>query len=174
VFGGGVLLICVSVALARLQPATTVVALIGLVLGIVVCLPMTARYLLKLARAGSRHSGDPAIHLSVAELRGAPTRAVALIATGTVAAFLMVLIGGSVANVKQAASRGATDLLSNASVWIKPGGPENVYTTEPFDYGETQRRLQKLNVVAAVQPWRDSFLDLAHRDATADRPQPAH
>jgi putative ABC transport system permease protein len=163
VFGGGVLLICLSVALARLLPATTVVALIGLVLGIVVCLPMIARYLLKLARAGSRHSGDPAAHLSVAELRGAPTRAVALIATGTVAAFLMVLIGGSVANVKQAASRGATDLLSNASLWIKPGGPENVYTTEPFDYGETQRRLQRPNVVAAVQPWRDSFLDLRHR-----------
>ena len=163
VFGGGALLVGASVVVALLQPATTVVALIGLVVGLVVCLPMLARYLLRIARAGSERSGDPAVHLSLAELRGAPTRAVALLATGTVAAFLMVLIGGSVANVKQAASRGATDLLSNASLWVKPGGPENVYTTEPFNYRETQRRLQKLSVVAAVQPWRDSFLDLRHR-----------
>jgi putative ABC transport system permease protein len=163
VFGGGALLVGASVVVALLQPATTVVALIGLVVGLVVCLPMLARYLLRIARAGSQRSGDPAVHLSLAELRGAPTRAVALLATGTVAAFLMVLIGGSVANVKQAASRGATDLLSNASLWVKPGGPENVYTTEPFNYRETQRRLQKLSVVAAVQPWRDSFLDLRHR-----------
>ena len=163
VFGGGALLVGASVVVALLQPATTVVALIGLVVGLVVCLPMLARYLLRIARAGSERSGDPAVHLSLAELRGAPTRAVALLATGTVAAFLMVLIGGSVANVKQAASRGATDLLSNASLWVKPGGPEDVYTTEPFNYRETQRRLQKLSVVAAVQPWRDSFLDLRHR-----------
>jgi putative ABC transport system permease protein len=163
VFGGGALLVCVSVALALLKPSTTVGALIGLVVGLVVCLPMLARFLLRLARAWSRRSGDPAVHLALAELRGAPTRSVALLATGTVAAFLMVLIGGSVANVKQAASRGATDLLSNASLWVKPGGPENVYTTEPFTYGETQRRLQRLSVVAAVRPWRDSFLDLRHR-----------
>jgi hypothetical protein len=46
----------------------------------------------------------------------------------------MVLIGGSVADVQHAVRRGATDLLSNANVWVKPGGPENVYTTQPFEY----------------------------------------
>ena len=163
VFACGALLICVSVAASALKPQTTVVALVGLAAGLVICLPMILRQLLWLARAASRHSDDPAARLSVAELRGSPTRSVALLATGMVAAFLMVLIGGSVANVQRAASRGATDLLSSASLWIKPGGPENVYTTQPFAYTETQRRLQRLSVVGSVLPWRDSFLDLPGR-----------
>jgi putative ABC transport system permease protein len=162
-FAGGALLVCASVVVAWLAPATTVVALVGLVGGLVICLPLTARYLLRGAQAGSRRSGDPALHLSLAELRSAPTRSVALLATGTVAAFLMVLIGGSVSNVKQAASRGASDLLSNASLWVKPGGPENVYTTQAFRYQGTERQLKRLSVVSSVLPWRDSFLDLPNR-----------
>ena len=183
VFACGALLICVSVAASALKPQTTVVALVGLAAGLVICLPMILRQLLLLAHAASRHSDDPAARLSVAELRGSPTRSVALLATGMVAAFLMVLIGGSVADVQHAVRRGATDLLSSASVWIKPGGPENVYTTQPFAYTETQQRLQRLGVVSSVLPWRDSFLDLpgttgmgARRppaDPGADRPQPA-
>jgi putative ABC transport system permease protein len=163
VFAAGALIAAASVILALIAPGTTVIALVGLIAGLVVCLPLTTRYVLHAARGASRRSSDPAIQLSLAELRSAPTRAVALVATGTVAAFMMVLIGGSVANVKQAASRGATDLLSSATLWVKPGGPENVYTTSAFRYQETQQRLLHLAVVSSVLPWRDSFLDLTRR-----------
>jgi putative ABC transport system permease protein len=163
VFACGALLICISVAASALKPQATVAALVGLAAGLVISLPMILRQLLRLARAVSRRSDDPAARLAVAELRGSPTRSVALLATGTVATFLMVLIGGSVADVQHAARRGASDLLSSASVWIKPGGPENVYTTQPFAYTETQRRLQRLGIVSSVLPWRDSFLDLPGR-----------
>lgn len=162
-FSGGTLLICVSVTLALVTPASTVGALMGLAAGLVICLPMLARHLLRLARAASQHSSDPSARLSVAELRSSPTRSVALLATGTIAAFLMVVIGGSVANVKAAAQTGATDLLSSAGVWVKPGGAENVYTTQPFAYTDTQRQLQKSSVVSSVLPWRDAFLDLPGR-----------
>jgi putative ABC transport system permease protein len=111
----------------------------------------------------SRRSSDPAARLATAELRGSPTRSVALLATGMVASLLMVLIGGSVSDVQRAARTGATDLLSSANIWIKPGGPENVYTTQPFAYTETRHRLQHLKVVESVLAWRDSFLDLPGR-----------
>jgi putative ABC transport system permease protein len=163
VFACGLLLVCVSVAVSALAPATTVPALVGLAIGLVICLPMILHWLLSLARKASSHSDDPATRLSVAELRRSPRRSVALLATGTIATFLMIVIGGSVANVQSAVSRGATDLLSNASIWVKPGGAENVYTTQPFAYAETQRRLQALGVVSSVLPWRDSFLDLPRR-----------
>jgi putative ABC transport system permease protein len=163
VFTCGALLVCLSVAISALAPGTTVFALVGLAVGLVVCLPMTLHQLLRLARKASRHSDDPAARMAVAELRGSPTRSVALLATGTIAAFLMLVIGGSVSNVQSAVSRGATDLLSNASIWVKPGGAENVYTTQPFAYAETQRRLQRLPAVSSVEPWRDSFLDLPGR-----------
>ncbi len=163
VFACGALLVCLSVTASALIPATTVVALVGLAAGLVICLPTILRYMLNLARAASRRSGDPAARLAVAELRGSPTRSVALLATGVIAAFLVVLIGGSVANIQHAVRRGATDLLSGADIWIKPGGPENIYATQPFAYTETQRRLQRLGVVSSVLPWRDSFLDLSGR-----------
>jgi putative ABC transport system permease protein len=163
VFACGLLLVCVSVAVAALAPGTTVFALVGLAIGLVICLPMILRQLLEVARVGSRRSDDPATRLSVAELRGGSNRPVALLATGTIAAFLMIVIGGSVANVQSAVRMGATDLLSSASIWVKPGGAENVYTTQPFAYAETQRRLENLGVVTSVLPWQDSFLDLPGR-----------
>jgi putative ABC transport system permease protein len=163
VFACGALLVCLSVAASALEPKTTVVAVVGLAAGLVICLPMILRYLLRLARAASRRSSDPSARLAIAELRSSPTRSVALLATGMVAAFLMVLIGGSVADVQRAVRTGATDLLSSANIWIKPGGPENVYTTQPFAYAETQHRLQHLGMVESVLPWRDSFLDLPGR-----------
>jgi putative ABC transport system permease protein len=163
VFACGALLASVSLIVCALAPATTVVGIVGFAAGLVICLPMTARYLLKLARMASRHMGDPAVRLSVAELRVSPARSVALLATGTIAAFLMVLIGGSVTDVQRAARTGATDLLSSATIWVKPGGPENVYTTQPFAYADTQRRIEHTGGVSSVLPWRDSFLDLPGR-----------
>jgi putative ABC transport system permease protein len=163
VFLCGALLVGGSLVAATLRPTTTVPALVAFAAGLVICLPMILRYLLELAHAASRHSSDPAARLAIAELRSSPTRSVALLATGTVAVFLMVLIGGAVSDVQHAVRRGATDLLSGASIWVKPGGPENVYMTQPFAYAETQRRLQRLGVVSGVLPWRNSFLDLPGR-----------
>ncbi len=158
----GATLTCASVLAALLAPASTVAALVGLAVGIVACLPMAARGLLALARRVSRHLGDPAARLAVAQLRGAPTRAVALLATGTIAAFLMVVIGGSVANVQGAVRNGAGGLISGASLWVRSAGAQNVYTTQPFPAAEAQR-LRGLAAVASVRAWRDSFLDLPHR-----------
>jgi putative ABC transport system permease protein len=163
VFAGGALLVCVSVAVAVLAPATTVVALVGFTAGMVICLPVILRVLLAGAQILIRHFGDPAARLALAELRSASARSVALLATGTVAAFLMLLIGGSVADVQHAVRRGAGDLLPSGQLWVKPSGPQDVYTTEPFAAAQTQRRLEAVSEISAVAPWRDAFLDLPNR-----------
>jgi putative ABC transport system permease protein len=163
VFAGGALLLCVSVAAAALEPATTVVALVGLAAGMVICLPVILRALLAGAQILSRRFGDPAALLALAELRASSTRSVALLATGTVAAFMMLLIGGSVADVQHAVRRGAGDLLASGELWVKPSGPQDVYTTQPFAAARVQRRLLALGDVSAVAPWRDAFLDLPDR-----------
>jgi putative ABC transport system permease protein len=51
VFACGVLLVCVSIVASLLAPQTTVAALVGLAAGLVICLPMILRYVLKLAGA---------------------------------------------------------------------------------------------------------------------------
>jgi putative ABC transport system permease protein len=162
-FGCGLALICVSALTSLLAPAATVAALIGLAVGLVLCLPMGTRCLLGVARNVSLRSSDAAAQLAVAELRTAPARSVALLATGVIAAFLMVLIGGSVNDVEHAARTGATDLFSSGDLWVKPGGAENVYTTQPFAYADPQQALERSGVVTSVLPWRDAFLDIPKR-----------
>jgi putative ABC transport system permease protein len=163
IFTCGAILVGGCTLTALLAPATTVVALVGLAAGLVICLPLCARGLLTLARAVAKRSSDPAARLSVVELSNSPSRSVALLATGTIAAFLMIVIGGSVKDVQGAVRAGAGDLLSSAQIWVKPGGSENVYTTEPFDSATLQARLARVPGVSSVAPWRDSFLDLQGR-----------
>ncbi len=172
----GIALVGGSVLAALLAPAVTIEALVGLAAGIVLCLPLAARGLIALAHAASARSGDASARLSVAELRTSAPRTVALLATGAVAAFLMVVIGGSVSDVQSAVRRGAGDLLGSADLWVKPGGAQNVYTTEPFAYEKPQARLarlQRAGVVRSVTPWRDSFLDLPGRRVWVLGPPPA-
>ena len=72
VFIFGAILAAGSILAALLEPVLSVAALIALVVGLVLCTPMIVRYLLKLARAASRHSSDPATRLSSAELQISP------------------------------------------------------------------------------------------------------
>ncbi len=161
--GGGLLLSGGAVLLASLAPSSTIAALLALVLGIMLCLPMLARGLLLLAGRAARRASDAAAKLAVAELASTPTRPVALLATGVIAAFLMVVIGGSVADVKSAVRSGAASLITGDSLWVRPGGAQNVYTTQPFASAAVAARLERLPLVASVQPWRDAFLDLERR-----------
>jgi putative ABC transport system permease protein len=163
VFAAGGILAVGSILAALLAPALSVVALIALVAGIVLCAPMIVRYALKLARAASMHSNDPTTRLSAAELQITPTRSIALVVTGAIAVFLMVTIGGAVADVKLAVRTGAADTLSGADLWVTDGGRENVYDTQPFAYQDTQRRLEHVGVVSSVLAYRQSFLDLPDR-----------
>jgi putative ABC transport system permease protein len=163
VFVCGALLICASITTSLLWTAATVVALVALAVGLVLCMPMAVRYALKLVRAASKHSSDPSARLASGELKTSPTRSIALLATGTIAVFLMVTISGAVADVQRAVRAGAEETGSNADLWIRPGGAENVYGTQPFAYTDTQQRLQRLAVVRSVLAYRESFLDLPDR-----------
>lgn len=162
-FACGSLLMCASIAASLLWPAVIVIALLAFALGLVLCLPMTVRYAVKLARAWARRSSDPSARLAGGELETSPTRPIALVATGTIAVFLMMTIGGSVADVQRAVSLGAKQTGSSANLWIRPGGAENIYGTQPFAYAETQHRLERTADVRTVLAYRQSFLDLSGR-----------
>ncbi len=162
--GLGLALICASVAASLLFPAVTIAALAVLVIGLVLCVPMIVDRLLALARRVSRHTNDPSARLAVAELRGSSARSVALFATGMIAVFLMVQIGGSIADVQRTVRTGAEQTGLSAQLWIRPsGGAANIYATQPFAQADTQRRIEHLHVVSQVLPWRSSFLDLPNR-----------
>jgi putative ABC transport system permease protein len=162
-FAVGVTVCVVSVLAAIVSPAVSVVALVGLVCGLVACTPLAVRQALDLADRASHRTNDPSARLSVGELRVSPPRSIALAATGTVAVFLTVLIGGAVANIEQGIRTGARDTGAGADVWIRAGGPENVYATQPFEGAAIEHRLAALPEVSGVLPYRASFVDLPDR-----------
>lgn len=162
-FAVGLLVVGASIAICKLAPAGTIVALVAMAVGLVLCLPLVSRALTGLARRLSSHLDDPSARLSAAEMRRAPTRTVALLATGTIATFLTVTISGSVADVQSAVRSGAAGLLSSADLWVKPGGPENVYTTQPMSDTSLEHRLAAMPGVQSVLAWQDTFLDLPGR-----------
>jgi putative ABC transport system permease protein len=163
VFACGALLICLSIVAASLWSPATVVALVALAAGLVLCMPATMRYMLRIVGGVAKRSSDPSARLANGEMRIAPTRSVALLATGTIAVFLMVTISGAVADVQRAVRAGAEETGANADLLIRPGGAENVYGTQPFAYTETQRRLRQVPIVSSVVAYRESFLDLPDR-----------
>lgn len=163
VFVCGGFLVCVSVGASLLWPAVIVVSLVTFAAGLVLCLPMTVIYTLSVARRAARRSSDPSARLASGELQTSHTRSIALVATGMIAVFLMVTIGGAVTDVQRAVRAGAEQTGSNADLWIRPGGAENIYATQPFAYANTQRALQHLQIVRAVVAYRQSFLDLPDR-----------
>jgi putative ABC transport system permease protein len=161
--GLGLVAVGASVAASLLIPSVTIVALAVFAVGLVLCMPPIVARLLALARRISRHTSNPSARLAVAELRASSARSVALFATGAIALFLTVQIGGSVADVQRAVRAGAEETGLSADLWIKPGGAANVYTTQPFPLAATERRIEHLRVVRQVLPWRSSFLDLPSR-----------
>jgi putative ABC transport system permease protein len=162
-FAWGGTQVFLAIVASLLWPGVVVFALVLLLLGLVVSLPTIVRQAVQLARRWARRSGDPSARLAVGELTTAPTRSVALVATGTIAVFLMVTIGGAVADVQRAVRNGAEQTGATADLWIKPGGAQNVYGTQSFAYLNTQHALQRLAVVRTVLPYRESFLDLPSR-----------
>jgi putative ABC transport system permease protein len=163
IFVCGVLLLCLCVGVSLLWTGATVIGLMALAVSLVLCMPATARFILKLARTASRRSSDPSARLASGEMKTSPTRTVALLATGAIAVFLMVTISGAVADVQRAVRSGAEETGSNADLWIRPGGAENVYGTQAFAYNKTQHQLQQVPAVSSVLAYRESFLDLPDR-----------
>jgi putative ABC transport system permease protein len=163
VFAFGVALAAMGTTISLLTPSTSIVALVAVVVGLVSCVPMFVRHMLRLAGTAARRSSDAAARLSTGELQASPTRSIALVAASTVAVFLLVTIGGAVADVQRAVRAGAGATLSSAELWINPGGSANIYSTEPFSSGATQSALERVSAVRSVLPFRESFLDLRTR-----------
>lgn len=159
----GSTMIVVMLLASLLAPASILFGMGAFVIGIVLLLPFLVTRLLGGARRASRQVGDASLRLSVAELVTARSRSVALAATGVVAVFAILSLGGSAVDVRRSVGSGAADVLSNADVWVRTGGDENAYDTESFDYREIAARVRHLPGVKSVDAYGQSFLDLPDR-----------
>lgn len=107
------------------------------------------------------------LNLAIVELRdsGGRVRSLAIAATGAIAVFGGVSIGGAHQNLQRGLDNSARAVNSFAPLWVVPAGSYDLFTSAPItgSTGALQSRLARLPGVASAAPYRGSFLDLGDR-----------
>lgn len=114
---------------------------------------------------GKRVRG-PVPFLALTELgsREARPRTLALAATGAIAVFASVAIGGANGDLQRGLDASASDIDSNASVWASFPGSPNAFATTAFDVPPaTIAKIDRLAGVRRTREYRGAFLDMNER-----------
>lgn len=123
---------------------------------------------------------SPAPAIAVMELRSrsARTRTLALAATGAVAVFGSVAIGGAHRDLIAGLDASASDIDRNADLWATFPGAPNAFATTPFTLPQrTLEAIESVPGIARVSVYRGGFLDVGNRRVwvlgpPADDPHP--
>lgn len=155
--------------------ATTVVLLfwsqkafvgnVTLVIALVCLMPLLFDALVLLFdRFQERFLDGAASVLAVTELRNPRTRvrSLAVAATGAIAVFGTVAVGGAQVNLQHGLRVSAAGIDAGADVWVTTNGEAGVLGTTPFRNLDAQA-LARLPGVAALGSYRGSFLDWGDR-----------
>lgn len=155
-----------ATAIFLLAPQAGIAALGAMAACVLLLLPSALRAMTGAFEALTRPVRTPVPTLAALELRSRATRAraYALAATGAIAVFATVAVGGSHADLQRGLDRSARAIDANADVWVSFPGTTNGFATTPLRASAaTVAALRRLPGVAHVGVYRGSFLDVGDR-----------
>src|SRR5581483_283781 len=148
--------------LFALAPSAALVASIALALATVLATPAVFATVLAGARALSERAQRlPTLALALTGVRAATLRSLALAATGAVALFGSVALGGARADLLDGIHRFASSYASDAEIWV--GEPGDNQATAPLTGDGGARMLARLPGVSSVRSYQGAFLTLGTR-----------
>jgi putative ABC transport system permease protein len=155
-------LIAAASLLYALAPAAAIAAIAILALGTVLAVPLVLGGVLALMRAlTERYEQLITLPVVLASLRTTTLRSLALAATGAVALFGSVALGGSRENLLQGIHSFAHSYVSAAEIWVtNPGDNQAV---DEFSPGQGAARIASVPAVARVRTFQGGFLALGSR-----------
>ncbi len=162
---GGLACLAATTAVLLLWPQKAFVGSVTLVIALVCLLPLLFDALVLLFdRFQERFLDGAASVLAVTELRNPRTRvrSLAVAATGAVAVFGTVAVGGAQVNLQHGLRASAAGIDAGANVWVTPNGEAGLLGTTPF-HNLDRQALARLPGVAALGSYRGSFLDWGDR-----------
>jgi putative ABC transport system permease protein len=161
-FAGSVGLIAAASLLYALVPAAAIAAIAILALGTVLAVPLVLGGVLALmAKLTERYGQLITLPVVLASLRTTTLRSLALAATGAVALFGSVALGGSRENLLQGIRTFAHSYVSAADIWVtNPGDNQAV---NEFSPGAAAARIASVPGVANVRRFQGGFLALGSR-----------
>jgi len=170
---GGIACLAATTAIVVAAPRAALAGLVALTLALLLLLPSLLRALTRAFELLTRTVRSPVPTLAVLELRSgaARLRTIALAATGAVAVFATVSIGGAHADLQRGLDASAREIDGNADVWVTFPGTTNAFASTPFVVADrTVAALERLPGVRAVSTYRGSFLNVGNRRAWIQAP----
>lgn len=161
----GTTCLAVTTIVILLRTQSWFVGILALVIALVCLLPLLFDLLVTVFdRFQERFLDGAASVLAVTELRNPRTRvrSLAVAATGAIAVFGIVAVGGAQVNLQRGLQASAGGIDAGADVWVTPSCQTGLLATTPFQ-GVDMQALAHLPGVAALGSYRGSFLDWGDR-----------
>ncbi len=151
-------LLAVATAVAVLAPQGTLPACAVLALATVCAIPTTFTAVVRLGEAlAKRVQRLNMLTVALLALRATTLRSLALAATGAVAIFGSVAIGGARQDLLRGIGQYTRDYVSTADLWVV--NPNDDQATKDFLGTRTRATVERVPGVAATRVYRGGFLD---------------
>ncbi len=161
-FGGALALLALASVLFAAVPSSALLASIALAVATVLSVPLAFAAVLALARRLSEHAPRlPTLAIALGGVRATTLRALALAATGAVALFGSVALGGARSNLLSGIHRFAHSYAADAPIWV--GEPEDNQATQPLAGDAGAVKIARLAGVSSVTRFQGAFLTLGRR-----------
>jgi putative ABC transport system permease protein len=161
-FATAIALVAIASALFILAPSDAIAASVLLALATVFTVPLVLMGVLHAAGAlAHRYERLTSLPVALASLRAAPLRSLALAATGALALFGSVALGGSRSDLLRGIDGYTANYVAGADVWlVNPGDNQ---ATSDFSPDRYSTRIGRVPGVLNVHTFQGSFLDLGDR-----------
>jgi putative ABC transport system permease protein len=161
-FAGSLGLLAGASVLYTADPSTALIASVLLALATVLAVPIAFAGVLMLARALSeRRPSMPTLAIALGGLQGTTLRSLALAATGAVALFGSVALGGARSNLLEGIGGFAHAYAADAPIWVGEPGDNQAVQQLAGDAGAA--RIGRLGDIASVRLFQGAFLTVGRR-----------
>ncbi len=160
----GITAIVATIAVALLVPGSSLVAVGALAVGLGFVLAPTVPWLIQRCVGVSIRLRSPAAYVATIELKAAPMRATAVAATGAIAVYAIVAIGGTLNDIRRGAEAATRDIVGAAPVGILATRLEDdPFPVQQFKPAPALAHLRSVKDVAWTELLQGSFLDAGNR-----------
>jgi putative ABC transport system permease protein len=171
----GLAALAIAAVVPLLAPAAAIAGMVLLAAALLLLLgPVLTAAVEALAWLGRFvRSAVPALAAMELRSRASRTRMFALAATGAIAVFASVAIGGAHRDLLRGLDASAAQIDGNAEVWATFPGEPNAFATTPFHVDRrVLERVERLPGVERVTPYCGGFLDVGLRRLWVLAPPP--
>jgi putative ABC transport system permease protein len=159
---GAAILLAATTAMFALEPSLALLACAVLALASVCIVPLVFVGVLRAARAlAERYQQLTILSVALSSLRGTTLRSLALAATGAVALFGSVALGGARNDLLRGIHGFAHSYSADADIWVANPG-DNQATSDFVENGQAAR-IARVPGVPRVEKFQGSFLALGNR-----------